>query len=240
MEKRQNTFNEEKLTKYRVQKLLSNYGYCSRRKAEDLIKEGRVAVNEKVISIGDQATEKDKITVDNKIVGKERKVYLIFHKPAGCVTALNDPQYKTVMSYISVKERVFPVGRLDYNTSGILLLTNDGDFANRIMHPRHEIKKKYLVNLSIPIEKKAINNLQNGVQLDDGKTRPVKVMVIEPQLVEISIHEGKNRIVRRMFTALGYKVKALSRVAIGKLTLGDLKPGRYRDLTKKEIDLIFI
>ena len=240
MEKKHNTFNKGKgMIKHRVQKLLSNYGYCSRRKAEDLIKEGRVAVNGKIISIGDQATEKDKITVDDKIVGKEKKVYLIFHKPVGCVTALHDLQYKTVMSYISIKERVFPVGRLDYNTSGLLLLTNDGDFANRIMHPQHEIKKKYLVTLYDPIEKRAINNLQKGVELDDGKTRPVKVMVIEPQLLEISIHEGKNRIVRRMFTALGYKVKALSRVAVGKLSLGDLKVGRHRYLTQKDIDQIF-
>jgi len=231
---------EKESVKHRVQKLLSNHGYCSRRKAEDLIKDGRVTVNGKKITIGDQATEKDTIAVDGKVVGKERKVYLIFNKPVGCVTALRDPQYKTVMSYISVKERVFPVGRLDYNTSGLLLLTNDGDFANKIMHPSHEIKKKYLVTLDNPIDKKAIDNLQRGVQLDDGKTRPVKTHVVEPHVIEISIHEGKNRIVRRMFTALGYRVKALSRVAVGKLSLGDLKVGTYRNLTKKDIDRIFI
>ena len=132
---------------HRVQKLLSNYGYCSRRKAEELIKEGRVRVNSKVITIGDKADLKDKIYVDDKLVGKDKFVYLMFNKPVGCVTALNDKHYKTVMEYIKIQERVFPVGRLDYNTSGLLFLTNDGDFSNKVIHPRYEVEKTYLVTL---------------------------------------------------------------------------------------------
>ena len=123
---------------HRVQKLLSNYGYCSRRKAEEIIKQGRVRVNDKLITIGDKASEEDKIYVDDKLVEKEKKVYLMFNKPVKCVTALNDNKFKTVMDYIKIKERVFPIGRLDYLTSGLLLLTNDGDFANKIMHPRYK------------------------------------------------------------------------------------------------------
>ena len=126
---------------HRVQKLLSNYGYCSRRKAEELIELGEVKVNGKVISLGDKATENDEITVNGRIVKAPKRIYLIFHKPTRCVTALEDKYHKTIFEYINLKERVFPIGRLDYNTSGLLLLTNDGDFANRIMHPRYEVKK---------------------------------------------------------------------------------------------------
>ena len=128
--------------KHRIQKLMSNFGYCSRRRAEEIIQENRVKVNGKLITIGDKCKETDRISVDGIPIKKEIKVYLIFNKPPKCVTALKDEKYKTVMDYIKVKERVFPVGRLDFNTSGLLLLTNDGDFANKIMHPSNEIKKK--------------------------------------------------------------------------------------------------
>ena len=223
----------------RVQKLLSNYGYCSRRKAEELIDKGCVAVNGKVISLGDKASGSDTITVNGKTLKKERKVYLMFNKPLKCVTALRDTQYKTIMSYIKVKERVFPVGRLDYYTSGLLILTNDGDFANKIMHPRYEIKKTYAVALDKPMKKEDIRELQRGVTLSIGKTSPAKVRVIEPDLVEVTIHEGKNRIVRRMMRTLGYAVKYLHRTKIGGLTLGSLKEGQYRSLTDKEKKKIF-
>jgi len=224
---------------HRVQKLLSNYGYCSRRRAEELIQEGRVKVNGETITIGDKAGEEDKISVDGKIVDKTRKVYLIFNKPLGCVTALRDKKYKTVIDYIKIKERVFPVGRLDYNTSGLLLLTNDGDFSNNIMHPRHEIKKTYLVGVNKEILDKDIKTIENGVKLDDGKTSPAKVKKYKSRLVEITIHEGKNRIVRRMLKELGYMVISLERIKIGQLALGDLKEGKYRLLTPKDRKKIF-
>lgn len=223
----------------RVQKLLSNYGYCSRRKAEDLIEDGKVKVNGKTITLGDKATEEDKITVDGKLVQAEKKVYLMFNKPVKCVTALRDEQHKTVMDYLFSKERVFPIGRLDFNTSGLLLLTNDGDFANQIMHPRYEIKKTYLVKIDRPITGKDIRQLETGVMLDDGKTSPAKVKVIEDQLIELSIHEGKNRIVRRMLGAIDIQIAHLIRIRVGKLALGSLKTGKSRPLTKKEREMVF-
>ncbi|MBU1201863.1 MAG: rRNA pseudouridine synthase [Nanoarchaeota archaeon] len=225
---------------HRVQKILSNSGHCSRRKAEELIKEGRVRVNDKIISIGDKASDKDKIFVDGKLVKKERKIYLMFNKPQGCVTALKDNQYKTVMDYVNIGERVFPVGRLDYNTSGILLMTNDGDFANKVMHPRNEVKKTYFVMINKSIPYKDVRKIEQGIILEDGtKTSSAKVNRIEENILEISIHEGKKHIVKNIFKSLGYKVNYLERIKIGSLELKDVKPGRYRDLTKKEIEQVF-
>ena len=223
---------------YRVQKLLSQYGYCSRRKAEELIKEGRVKVNKKVIQIGDKATEKDKIYVDDKLVQKKDLIYLMFNKPVGFVTSLEDKHNRTIMEFLDLKQRVFPVGRLDYNTSGLLLLTNDGDFANKIMHPRYETKKTYLVELDKPITPGAISKIRRGVKLEEYTTSRASVKELEPILIEITIHEGKKRIIRKMMKELGYKTRALKRIKIGKLELGNLKVGKYRKLTQKELKLL--
>ncbi len=224
---------------HRVQKLLSNYGYCSRRKAEKLIKEGRVKVNDKVITIGDKASEEDKIYVDDKLVSVEKKVYLMFNKPLGCVTALEDKHCKTIMEYIKIKERVFPIGRLDLDTTGLLLLTNDGDFANKIMHPRYEVKKTYLVEVNKKVSDDSIRKIKEGVLLEDGKTSKANVKRVKERVIEITIHEGKNRIVRRIMEQLGYEVVSLERVRIGTLELETLKPGKYRTLTKEDKEKIF-
>jgi len=224
---------------HRVQKLLSNYGYCSRRKAEKLIKEGRVKVNDKVITIGDKASEEDKIYVDDKLVSVEKKVYLMFNKPLGCVTALEDKHCKTIMEYIKIKERVFPIGRLDLDTTGLLLLTNDGDFANKIMHPRYEVKKTYLVEVNKKVSDDSIRKIKEGVLLEDGKTSKANVKRVKERVIEITIHEGKNRIVRRIMEQLGYEVVSLERGRIGTLELETLKPGKYRTLTKEDKEKIF-
>ena len=225
---------------HRVQKLLSNYGYCSRRKAEQLIEGGKVKVNGKVISLGDKAEETDKITVNGKPVKKVRKIYLMFNKPLKCVTALTDPKYKTIKDYIKLKERIFPIGRLDYNTSGLLLLTNDGDFANKVMHPRYQIKKTYLVRTNRPLTSSEQLEFKRGIDLEDGKTHPAKIQQLGPKLFQVTIHEGKNRIIRRMFKALNITVLTLERVQIGKLKLLDLPVGRYKPLTRKDMQRIFV
>lgn len=221
----------------RVQKIMSNAGYCSRRQAEDIISQGRVKVNGKKITLGDQASPEDKITIDGKRLYIDRPVYLIFHKPRGCVTAVSDSRYRTVMHYIHCKERVFPVGRLDMNTSGLLLLTNDGDFANKIMHPRYEITKTYEAELDKPIGPRGIAKLERGVDLGDFKTQPAKVHRIHPQKIELTIHEGKNRIVRKMLETIGYRVLRLHRTKIGALELGKLKSGKYKRLHNPPINI---
>ena len=225
---------------YRIQKLLNNYGYCSRRKAEALIKEGRVSVNRKCASIGDRASDTDSIYVDGILVKQPQKIYLMFNKPLNCVTALRDKKFKTVKDYIKIKERVFPIGRLDYNTTGLLLFTNDGDFANSVMHPRYGIKKTYLAGLNKPINARQAAIIKKGIRLTDGKIRAQKIKLQSSFIVEITIHEGRKHVVRRIFKELGYNVKSLKRVRIGALTMGNLKPGEYRFLNKKDKADIFV
>ena len=225
---------------HRVQKLLSNYGYCSRRKGERLIEDGRVRVNNRVITIGDKATETDKIFVDNKLVNKEKKVYLMFNKPVGCVTALTDKRYDTVMNFINIKQRVFPIGRLDYNTSGLLLLTNDGDFANKVMHPSNEINKTYLTGVDRKIEDIDIKDMERGIDLEDGRTRPAKIRQLDATHMEITIHEGKNRIIRRMLKEIDFRVRFLKRVRIGQLNLADLKEGEFKHISENALKKVFL
>ena len=232
-------YYQKEIMLHRVQKLLSNYGYCSREQAEKLIKQGRVKVNDKIISIGDKASEDDEIKVDSEVVSKQKKVYIIFNKPLDCVTALIDKKFKTVMDYININERVFPIGRLDHNTTGLLLLTNDGDFANKVMHPKYNVNKTYFVKLSSPIGDRQIRQIESGILLEDGKTSPSKVKRIDSKSVEITIHEGKKRIVRRMMRQLDLGILELKRISIGKLTLGNLKEGKHRKLKKEEMRLIF-
>ena len=227
----------------RVQKIIASAGICSRRKAEKLVEQGKVKVNGKVISVGAKADPlKDNILVDGKKIKQPDRIYLAFNKPPDCLTTLHDPKgRKTILYYVKLNERVIPVGRLDFKTQGLLFLTNDGDFANRIMHPRYEIEKKYMVFLDRRFSAEHAARIEKGIDLGDIKTRPAKVTYASPKrdVITITLHEGQNRIVRKMMSHLGYKVKKLIRTRIGNVKLGNLRQGNYRKLTKKEIiDLV--
>jgi 23S rRNA pseudouridine2605 synthase len=226
----------------RVQKIISNAGRMSRRKAEEYIDQGRVRVNGKSITLGDKATPSDKITVDGEPLKIGRKRYLMFHKPPNCLTTLDDPQDRpTILKYVKEKERLIPVGRLDFKTEGLLLLTNDGDFANHVMHPRYEVKKTYIVYLHKPLDREHKKKMEFGIELEEGRTKPMRLKYLSEgkDVVQITIHEGKRRIVRRVFFKLGYKTQRLIRTKVGRLDLGDLQKGRYRDLTVAERERIF-
>ncbi len=228
----------------RLQKYIALCGVASRRAAEELMTAGRVRVNGKVITeLGTKIDpDKDKVSLDGKVLRcEEKKVYLMLNKPKGYVTTVKDNfDRKTVLDLIP-KElgRVYPVGRLDYDSEGLLLLTNDGDFTFRLTHPKHEITKSYLVLLSGQISDDAVSALTKGVMIDDRKTMPSKVTVKHREesrsILIITISEGRNRQVRKMCAAVGHEVLRLCRVAEGPLQLASLKPGEFRHLTPAEI-----
>jgi 23S rRNA pseudouridine2605 synthase len=228
----------------RLQKIISAAGITSRRAAEELIAEGRVRVNGKVVTeLGTKAdAAKDHIKVDGKLINpKQPPTYILLNKPAGFVTTMSDPEGRpTVQDLLKgIKVRVYPVGRLDYNTEGLLLMTNDGDFAHLITHPKHEFPKTYLAKVKGVLEESQIDHLEKGIHLDDGKTAPAKIKKIRKEeansWLEITIHEGRKRQVRRMFDRVGHSVIKLKRIRTGNLTLGDLPEGAYRYLTPAEV-----
>ncbi|RCK76678.1 MAG: Ribosomal large subunit pseudouridine synthase B [Ignavibacteriae bacterium] len=227
----------------RLNKYIADCGISSRRKADELIINGRVEVNGKVCTeLGTKINpRKDKIFVDGKqVVQLDEPVYIVLNKPKDCITTTKDEKGRTtVLDYVRVKQRIFPVGRLDRDTTGVLLLTNDGEFANLLMHPRYEIQKSYKVTLEEPIKPEDIQKLARGIKLSDGITQPAEVYVIpksKNKEVGIIIHEGRNRQVRRMFESLGYTIKKLDRISYGPITTEGLKRGQWRFLTKKEIE----
>jgi 23S rRNA pseudouridine2605 synthase len=231
----------------RIQKIISAAGVTSRRAAEALITEGRVKVNGKVVTeLGTKAdASKDHIKVDGKLINpKQTPTYIMLNKPSGFVTTLSDPEGRpTVQDLLKgVKTRVYPVGRLDYNTEGLLLLTNDGDFAHLITHPKHEFPKTYLAKVKGVLEDGMIDMLERGVFLQDGKTAPARIKKVRKEeansWVEITIHEGRKRQVRRMFDHVGRSVIKLKRVKTGTLTLGDLPEGSFRHLTLDEVNAL--
>ncbi|WP_273852221.1 pseudouridine synthase [Guptibacillus spartinae] len=228
----------------RLQKVIAQAGVTSRRKAETLIEEGRVKVNGKVVTeLGTKVSERCKIEVNGIPVEREEPVYFLFYKPTGVISSVEDDKgRKAVTDYFhEIEERVFPVGRLDYDTSGALLLTNDGDFANKLMHPSYHVDKVYVAKVKGLMNKETIQKLERGVQLEDGKTSKARARILsvdkqkEKSIVELTIHEGKNRQVRRMFETLGFPLQKLKRERYGFLELTGMNPGDYRELKPFEV-----
>lgn len=228
----------------RLQKVLSQAGVASRRAAEIMIDEGRVEVNGKlVVEQGMRVDpQHDTIRVDgSRIPTARRHVYLVFNKPRGVVSTMDDPEGRpTITDYLGKrKERLFHVGRLDTDTEGLLLLSNDGEFANRMMHPRYEISKTYLAEIQGFIDNAALKRLTRGVMLDDGPLKPDAVKLVQRgdtrSMVQLVVHEGRNRVVRRTFETLGHPVRRLSRTQIGPVRLGSLPSGEIRELTRDEL-----
>ncbi len=221
----------------RVQKIIAHAGIASRRNAELLIQEGRVTMNGKVIKIGQCADPlKDKIMVDGQQIQTEKHVYIILNKPLKVVTTLEDNQGReTVRELVDVPERVFPVGRLDRNATGLVLLTNDGDLANRMMHPRYETTKTYVATLSSPVHPQLITRLEKGVLVEERLVAVHNPKKIATNRVEITIHEGRKHIVKKLFVKLGTHVDGLERSRLGPLELGNLKPGDWRILRPEEV-----
>jgi 23S rRNA pseudouridine2605 synthase len=229
----------------RLQKILARAGLASRREAERWIQDGRVTVNGAVVTkLGTQADlAKDKIKVDGKLIARPALHYFLFHKPPGLITSMHDPEGRPHLGEwletLGKKGRVFPVGRLDFNSSGLLLLTNDGELAQRLMHPRYGVRKVYRVKINSRPSEQELDRLRKGIRLEDGWTAPAKARVVEvlrkKAWIELEIREGRKREVRRMFEALGYFVEKLVRIRMGPLRLGSLALGEYRPLTQPEI-----
>jgi 23S rRNA pseudouridine2605 synthase len=226
--------------KQRLHKILAAAGIASLRKSEHMITEGRIKVNGVIGNIGDFADlETDDIIADGNQVSAQTKRYLLLNKPTGYVTTVTDPHGRpTVMDLLDVRERIYPVGRLDVDTEGLLLLTNDGDFSQKMAHPSFEIEKTYLAELSKTLSEESEALLERGIMLEDGPTSPAKIKIVSNRRrrVEITIHEGRNRIIRRMFESIEAPVTRLRRIRFGTVELNDLRKRGYRELTGKEVE----
>ena len=233
----------------RLQKVIAHAGIASRRKAEQLILDGKVVVNGKVVrELGVKVTDKDKVEVEGIPLQREKPVYFVLHKPKGYLsTVTDDLDRRTVLEFFEgyVSERVYPVGRLDYDTSGVLLLTNDGDFANKMMHPRGEIDKVYLARVKGIITAEALKPLARGVEIDGYKTKPASASIVsidkknQSSLVRLVIHEGRYHQVKKMFEAIGFPVKKLRRDQFGIIDVNGLAAGEFRPLTPHEVKTLF-
>ena len=232
----------------RIQKVIAQSGYCSRRKAEDFIKKGLVSVNGNIIrEMGYKVNNDDYIEVEgNSIINKESKVYYLLNKPRGVITSTSDDKNrKTVIDLIDDLRRIYPVGRLDYDTTGLIILTNDGVLANLLMHPKNKIDKVYIAKIEGIITKVDIQKLEKGIVIGGFKTSKSKAKIIRidkknnTSIVELTIHEGKNHQVKNMFKALNYNVLKLKREKIAFLTLDGLNSGEYRTLSIKEVKKLY-
>lgn len=231
----------------RIQKVIANRGYCSRRKAEELLKKGKIKVNGKIVNeLGTLVSDSDLIEIEGNILGREEKEYVLLYKPRGVITSTSDDKHrKTVLDIVKSKKRLYPVGRLDYDTSGILLLTNDGELTNKLIHPRCEIEKTYIAKVKGLVNKENLIKLSKGVIIDNYKTAPAKARLkkydkkTDTSIVELTIHEGKNHQVKKMFNTLGFDVLKLKRETFSFLNLLGLTSGEYRYLTPKEVKILY-
>jgi 23S rRNA pseudouridine2605 synthase len=227
----------------RLQKILARAGVASRRAAERLIAAGRVRVNGRVVTeLGTKADpRKDRVEVDGKRLVAEDLVYMVLHKPRGYVTTLSDPEGRPTIADLvrGAPARVFPVGRLDFNTSGALLLTNDGDFSDALLHPREDVPKTYVVKLNRQMQERDMERWRKGVKLEDGRTKPAKVSLIRHEdgktWIEVTITEGRNQQIRRMAEATGFRVMRLARTSFAGITHDELRPGQWRMLEYDEL-----
>jgi 23S rRNA pseudouridine2605 synthase len=220
----------------RLNAYLARAGIASRRGAEELIRAGRVRVNGEVAGLATFVEPRDAVEVDGNPIEPEPLTYVLLHKPAGVVTTARDPQGRpTVVGLVGHERRVVPVGRLDADTTGALLLTNDGPLAHRLMHPRYEVDKVYEAEVEGEPSDEALMQLTDGIELDDGRTAPARVRRLRPSLVELTIHEGRKHQVKLMLEAVGHRVRRLHRKAYAGLTLDGLAPGEWRELTRDEV-----
>lgn len=232
----------------RLQKVIANYGITSRRKAEELIKSGKVLVNgKKVTELGTKVSSKDEIIVNNVVLKKEiQKEYYLLNKPRGYISSVSDEKNrKTIVSLIPTDTRIYPVGRLDYDTTGLILLTNDGELTNFLTHPKNKIEKTYIAKIEGILDKENIQLLKNGIDIEGKKCKPVRFKIRKKDkekntsIVEITIIEGRNHIVKKMFHALKHDVIKLKRESFAFLTLEHLKSGEYRELSIKEVKKLY-
>jgi 23S rRNA pseudouridine2605 synthase len=228
--------------KERLQKYMAKCGVASRRKSEEIISQGRVSVNGEIVNEIVMIDEEiDNVKVDGQIIAlEEKKVYIILNKPVGVITSVKDQfDRRTVTEIVNIKERVYPVGRLDYDTSGLLLMTNDGDIAYKMTHPSHEIEKVYSARIKGIPTIDEIEKFKSGLKIEDYITAPSDIKILSQygnsSLVQITIHEGRNRQVRKMCDAINHPVLELKRIMIGEIELGNLKSGEWRELTEEEV-----
>ena len=231
----------------RLQKAIADYGYCSRRKAEELIVSGKVYVNgKKVTELGTKVDTTDEIRVNNEILSKQEKEYYMFNKPREVVsTTKDDKGRKTILDYFDIDKRIYPIGRLDYDTTGLIILTNDGEFANLMMKPNSRIQKTYIAKINGIMPKEDIITLKNGIVIDKVKCIPDRVKVRKinktsnTSIIEITIHEGKNHEIKKMFEYFKLDVLKLKRISYGSLYLGNLASGKYKKLSNKDIKVLY-
>lgn len=229
----------------KVQKIIANRGFSSRREAEKLIKEGKVLINGKLATIGDRASEKDKIIIDGKPLYREEKVYFALNKPRSVVSTCSDEHgRKTLLDYVNTDKRIYPVGRLDYDTTGIILLTNDGELANMLMHPKQKIEKTYLVKINKVLDMEEFHKIKGGINIEGRKVevKKLKIRKIDKKknisFVELTICEGRNHIVKKLFRKLKIDVLKLKRISFAGIYLGKLGSGEARKLKKSEINYL--